>query len=227
MYQAGQPPKRKRRRITWLVIILIIILLLLLLGLWARSYFRPQTTINQAHAQSSKVTFNSATKHYDEPDFGIDLPATWHAVPRPIGPYQSYSWQSSDQVTNGQVIEIFEDTIPTNFSVNRALIVNGEVNHLSLEGGASDNCAQYTKPVHTTPNQVGVQAKWQGVDFLCDQGNTQRDVIGTSSTDGVNTVILLNQTTGKKHKFFFTYSDYSQNPDYTIFYNALQSVRMN
>ena len=47
------------------------------------------------------------------------------------------------------------------------------------------------------------------------------------STDGVNVVILHSQNGPQTHKFFFTYTDYSNNPDYTIFYNALQSLKMN
>jgi len=226
MYKLNTRGKSKRRRIIfWLIITILVLLLLLIAFIIIRDRLRPKVAIKQANAVSTKVVYSSQTKHYDEPDFGIDLPATWHAVPRPAGTYESFTWQSSDVVTDGQQIEIYEDVIPVNFAVNRALIVEGETDHVALNGSASDNCATFTK--NLSASQVGVPAKWQGVSFLCDQANQQRDVIGTSSTDGVNTVILLDQGTGVKHKFFFTYTDYATNPDYTIFYNALGSFLMN
>ena len=227
MYQAGQPQKIKRRRWLRWVVIVIIILLLLLLGLWIRNYFKPDTSIHQSAAKTTKISFTSKTKHYDEGDFGIDLPATWQPLSRPPHTYNSFTWQSPDRVSDGQQIEIYEDTIPVKFASNRALIVSGEGDHLSLESGVSDNCSQYTVQTHTTPNTVGVLAKWNNVFFLCDQGNTQRDVVGTSSTDGINTVILQSQRNGKKHKFFFTYTDYSQSADYTVFTDAITSLKMN
>jgi hypothetical protein len=128
-------------------------------------------------------------------------------------------------VTDGQVIEIYENVIPVNFAVNRELDVTGAVSHITLDGVASDNCITYTRNGPTAISQVGVSAKWQGISFLCDEYNTEQDVIGTSSTDGVNTVIL--QTShGVSHKFFFTYTDYNVSPDYSVFYNALNSFAM-
>jgi hypothetical protein len=187
---------------------------------------RPKVIIKQSKAVNTTVNFNAQTQLYKEPDFSVSLPTSWHVVPRPPGPYQTFTWQSSDVGTNGQIIQMFEDTIPVNFAANRVLVVQGEVDHLTLVGQASDNCSDFTKNP-PLPNENGAPAKWQGVSFLCDQRNQERDVIGTSSTDGVNTVILEDQSTGLKHKFFFTYTDYSLNPDYTVFYNALNSFRMN
>ncbi len=227
-YQADKRPKTKRRRrILWLIIILLILWILFFGWLWLRNSLKPKVTIKQANPITTKVTYNSKIKHYDEPDFGIDMPASWSAVPRPPHTYQSFTWQSSDRVTDGQQIEIYEDTIPINFAVNRALVVVGEVDRVSVDGAVSDNCSRYTKPTNGGPNRVGVPAKWQGIDFLCDQSNQQRDVVGTSSNDGVNTVILHSQNSSATHKFFFTYTDYASNPDYTLFYDALASLRMN
>ena len=225
-YKLNTREKSRRRRIIfWCIVLLLVLALLFASFIIIRDKLRPKVVIKQSTAISSKVVYADKTKHYDEPDFGIDLPTSWHPVPRPVGPYQSYTWQSSDVGTDGQQIELYEDTIPTQFAVNRILIIDGEVDHVTLNGTASDNCSKFTKGAATI--QEGAPAKWQGIDFICDQSNTERDVIGTSSTDGVNTVILLNQSTGIKHKFFFTYTDYSLNPDYTIFYNALNSFLMN
>ena len=226
VYRLGKREKSKRRRIIFWAILIVLVLLLLALGvLWLRRKLRPQVMITQSTAVTTHVSYATQTKQYIEPDFSISLPTSWHVVPRPPGPYQSYTWQSSDLVTDGQVIEIFENTIPVNFAVNRVLVIDGENDHLTLDGSASDNCSTFTKD--SSPTQLGAAAKWEGVSFLCDQNNQERDVIGTSSTDGVNTVILKDQSTGVNHKFFFTYTDYSTDPDYTVFYNALNSLRMN
>lgn len=219
---------RRRRVIFWGTLSLIILAIIIFGALWFIHHLKPQTQIKQAKAVTSTINYSPKTKQYSEPDFTIALPNSWHVVDRPPGPYQTYTWQSSDVGSNGQVITVFEDTIPPDYAVNRVLIVSGQVDHLTLDGVASDNCANYT-----TSNAVvqvgkpGVMAKWQGVSFICDNANTQRDIIGTSSTDGLDFVLLRNQSTGKTHKFLFSYTDYSINPDYNVFYDTLNSLRMN
>jgi hypothetical protein len=106
---------------------------------------------------------------------------------------------------------------------NRVLIIHGESDHLGTDGSVSDNCSTFTGGT----SKSSTPAKWEGVAFLCDQANQQRDVVGTSSTDGVNVVLLKSPGNGAMHKYFFTYTDYSINSDYTVFYNALNSFRMN
>jgi hypothetical protein len=226
MYRLYQRQKSKRRRIVfWFCLVCLCALLVMGGTLWARTALRPKTNIDQSTAVTTQVSYNNPTKAYNEPGFSINLPKTWQLLPRTPGPYKSYTWQSPDRVTDGQEIAVFEDTIPTNLAVNRVLIVKGEADQLALNGTASDNCSSFTKNP-TIPNTVAAPAEWNGVNFLCDQGNKERDVIGTSSTDGINTVILKNMTTGVNHKFFFMYTDEAINPDYTVFYNALESFRV-
>ncbi len=225
MYQVGQRGRKKngRRRLIWLVIALLCLGFMAWVVIFLLSHLKSKMTIKQAPAITTKVTYDAKTKHYDEPDFEIDLPLDWQVAASPAnGPYHLYRWQDKA----GQLIEIYQDTIPVNFAVNRVLIVEGQVDHLQPSGTASDNCSVFTKSVTAAPNQVGVPAKWQDVSFLCDQYNKQRDVVGTSSTDGVNTVILKQPSTGASHQFFFTYTNHSTNPDYTPFYNALNSLRL-
>lgn len=209
---------------------LIVFIVLLLLSFWGyvvvKNALKPDTKITQSKRVDSTITYEKKLKHYDFPDFGIDIPANWLPVPRAEGPYQTYTWQTSEHGTNGQQIQIFEDTIPPNFAVNRALIVVGEGDHISLNGEASDGCTQYTKGSSSVPGQPAVTAKWQGIDFLCDTGNTQRTLVGTSSTDGVNTVILRSPFSGKQHKFLFAYTAQDLNPDFSVFYNSLATFKM-
>ncbi len=229
IYRAGhrQRAKNKRRqRLIWTCAVLCLLLVIAGIAILVKQYLKPNTTISQGRPVTSHVSYENKTKHYQEPDFELDLPSDWQPIPRPPGPYQSYTWQTSDRGSKGQQIEIFEDTIPVNFTVNRALIVESQTDHLSLKGSASDNCSAYTKDLPTTQSQGGAHAKWQGVDFLCDQSNQERDIIGTSSADGVNMVVLRSPGTGVSHKFSFTYTDHSINPDYSVFYNTLTSFKM-
>ena len=223
MYQAGNRQKdQRRRRRRWLVAALLFVILIVALIIFILHQLKPQTTIKQSRAVITKTADDHKTKHYDEPDFGIDLPADWAVAPSPVGPYQLYRWQSP----SGQLIEVYENVIPVNYAVNRVVIVEAQVDRLQLSGTASDNCSQFTRGTQAAPGQVGAPAKWLDVSFLCDQFNKERDTLGTSSTDGVNTVILRQPTTGATHKFFFTFSNRSTNPDYTPFYDALRSFKL-
>jgi hypothetical protein len=227
MYKAGKKRKSSWRRVRPWIILILIILALGWLGIrQLEKSLKPHTTISKSTATKTSVNYATQVTHYVEPDFTIDLPKTWSPVPRPVGPYNSYTWKTSTNGSDGEVIAIYEDTIPVHFAVNRVLIVRGEISHLTVDGNASDNCSQYTNGATATAGQVGTPAKWQGVNFLCDKANQQRDVLGTSSLDGINTVSLKNQSNGTTHKFFFTYTDYKINPDYSIFYNVLNSLNM-
>jgi len=222
----GKKRKKWIKRIIWLIVFILLIFLTIFVVAKIREELKPKVTIKQATPITTKVTYESKTKRYEEVNFGIDILTGWKQMPRPAGPYKTYIWQTSESGTNGQVLTIYEDTIPVNFAVNRVLIVRGEGENLVQEGAASDNCAKYTRGGTTAQNQSGAAAKWQDVEFLCDQNNKQRDVIGTSSLDGVNTVILKSPTSGT-HKYFFTYSNYNAaNPDYGPFYDALKTFRM-
>jgi hypothetical protein len=227
MYRLYDHQKRKPHHLTIACIVCLVILGLGFGGtVWVRNKLHPVVLIKQSSVVTTHVSYTSPTKTYTEPDFTIQIPTSWQLLPRPIGQYESFTWQSTDHSTGGQQIEIYEDTIPVNVAVNRVLVVQGENRQLALDGTASANCSTFTKSP-AIANTTGAPAEWNGVNFLCDQANQERDVIGTSSTNGINTVILKNPTTGVSHKFFFTYTDESINPDYTVFYDALEGFRIN
>lgn len=231
-YRLGQPalaPKKQRRRRRWLWRLLWLLLLLLIVWFsyrFVRTELTPETTIKQA----KPVTVNAAyadtkVEHYDMPNFGIDVVATMQLQPRPAGQYISFTWLSSKSGSDGRKIEVFEDIIPVNYAVNRALVVTAENDRLQIEGAPSDNCVTFTRDLSGIPNSVAAPAKWNNISFLCDRANQARNSIGTSSTDGVNTVILKTSL-GVPHKYFFVYTDQSINPDPSAFLQALQSFRM-
>lgn len=225
MYRVDNRHKQRRRRsLFWLMFTLFFIIIAIVAALLFIKATHKKPVITQAKAVITKLSYAGKTKHYNEGDFGIDIPAEWVAVPRPPYTYQSFAWHNVDK-NNGMTIEIYEDTIPTNFAVNRALVITGETDHIELVGPASENCIDFSNDAPHQANS-GVVAKWQNVDFLCNRSTTTRDVIGTSSKDGINTV-KLKGSNGSPHSFFFTYSDNQISPDYTAFYNALSSFSMN
>jgi hypothetical protein len=229
LYRIGEreaQPKR-HRKLRWLITIIIILLLLFWGFTVARNHLKPKTVIKQAKATITQVTDPSAkTKQYDEPDFTVDLPASWSMLPRPPNTFQSFSWSNDSTDGNEEEFEIFEDTIPANFAVNQVQIVSGETDHLELEGALSDNCVNFTRDEAVTNGEYGVLAKWQGVDFICDRSNQERDLIGTSSSDGLNIVKLTDTSTATVHQFLFTFTNNSITPDPTTFNTILTSLKM-
>lgn len=226
MYRIGER-KKDRRRQSIKVGLLSFGILLALFGAYnvLKQFLQPDSVVKQSAVVTTAINFKKATQKFDEPNFTIEVPVGWKPVAQQASLYTSYAWQSDNTVTDGQLIEIFEDTIPTNYAVNRVLVVAGDGAHLSLDGTVSDNCLTFTQDNIGPSNTFGTPARWQGVSFWCDQHNDQRDVVGTSSKEGINTVKLTSDTNGKTHKYFFTYTNHAINADYSVFYNALNSFK--
>ncbi len=226
MYRITNRRRQKRNRSRfWLIFTVLFIIIAIATFAYFILSMQKTPVIKQSKAVVTKVSYQGKTKHYNEGDFNIDIPTSWQLDPRPPYTYQSFTWSTVEKA-NGQQIEVFEDTIPENFAVNRALTISGEVDHIELNGPASDNCIKYTKDQVIAAGVHGVPARWQGIDFLCNRNTTSQDVIGTSSKDGIN-IVKLKSINGTPHTFFFTYSDNQMSPDYSVFYNALTSFGMN
>ena len=224
MYRMGT--RRKRKWVMWSLIVLGVLAVGLAGGLLVQRLLRAKTTLNQSAAVVTKVKASVVPiKTYDEASFSIDLPNDWKVGERSTAPYNVYRWQGTSKSHNTTVLEIFQDTIPVNVPVNHVLAVVANGDQITADGEISDNCANFTKDTSATPGVNGVHGKWQGVDFLCDLSNTARNVVGTSSTTGINSVSVKGPT-NSSHKFFFTFTDHSLSSDYTPFYNALLSFRV-
>jgi hypothetical protein len=227
MYRIGKRPKSRRRQVTGLLLLLLFVVLPVgLLAIFGRKFLHSNTVIRQSAAIVTPVVSQPGALHaYDAGIFTIKLPAAWKQLAGEKQPYDLYRWQTGSDSSTAQSIEVYQDTIPQNFAVNRLLPVRANGAQLSLLNTASDNCASFTKAPAGPAGPNGTLAKWNGVPFLCDLNNYERDVIGTSSLEGINTVALTGETSGS-HKFFFAYTDYTLNPDYTVFYNALDSFQV-
>jgi len=216
--------KRQISHRKWKLLALAIVLVLLGAGaLWAKFYLRANTVIDPPPpAVTTQVTGNKeATKQFDEGLFTIDLPKDWVFTGHETARYSVYSWHNTKENPGVQQLQIYVDTIPADLGVNRVLPVQGEGNR-AVPTTVSDTCANFTG--NKVPGSATTPAKWDGIDFLCDLANYERDVVGTSSTDGINMVRL----TGSRgtHKIFFAYTDNSGTPNFTIFTNAVQSFQL-
>jgi hypothetical protein len=207
---------------------LALVLVLLVAGGWLayKKYIRPNTVINQSAAVVSVVALAKPTSHtFDLGIFTIQLPTNWQQVAGTTQPYHIFRFEGGLGTPDEQQLEIYQDTIPETFAVNEVLAVSAAGDRLGPIGEASDNCSNFTKTGSGVATPAGTPAKWEDTNFLCDLNNPERGVVGTSSSDGINTVVLTGSKSGT-HTFFFAYTDNSISPDYTDFYNALASFRL-
>ncbi len=219
MYRLGERINRKRKkRIIWSISLGILALIAVIFYFYYK-VSHVKTVIHQSKGTVTVVESpNSQTLNYDEGDFSVSIPKSWQPVKIQNSLYKIYEWKTT--TGDSQTLDIYEDTIPQGFAVNRELALQPEGGKLSTIGLASDNCSNFTKA--GSSGMVATPARWQGINFLCDEANYERDVVGTGSTAGINTV-TLNGTISGTHSFFFVYTNYSINPDFTLFYQILAS----
>ena len=66
------------------------------------------------------------------------------------------------------------------------------------------------------------QARWEGVDFICNLTNVVENKVGASSAAAINTIPVEGPTKGL-HRYFFLYNDQNIQPKYNILSDALNS----
>jgi len=221
-YQLGQPPRRHYR----LYGILLLAAICFLGGLvWqGRQLLQSHTTLTQSHAYVGTVTANTPKLHtVTKQNFSIGLPQGWNSVTPSHGPYTMYSWRGSGEDVARQ-LDLYIDIIPANLAVNRLLQITPAGDHFSITGSVSDNCTQFTTQTASSAATGVEAAQLDGVNFLCDVGNSERDVVGTGSVAGVNTAVVSGPATGE-HKVFFAYTDNSNTPDYVLLEDIIESFR--
>ena len=224
MYKLGRRHRKSHARL-----IFAVVFVLLGAGAYVLKDFHPQTTasIQNAAAVTKHYDGGAAQKaHFNEANFSFDLPQSWALVTHATTPYNSWTFQGTSGDDRNRIIMIYEDSIPLTQPVNRVLVLTPQANQLTRSDGVSDNCINYTSAAQqAAPDAVRtkiVTDRWENVNFLCDIGNYLRNVTGTSSAQGVNTVSLTSKNSGT-HSFFFTYTDSTISPDYSAFYSVLDS----
>lgn len=219
-YHVDKVTSRRRRRIVRTGFFLGFVALVLV-GLWVRRELRPQTVIHQTTPTSTYIGL-LPTQPYHLKTFQINLPKDWKQVTTPTA-NAAYSWRGATKDNSARALDIYIDNIPANFAVNRMLPLTANGAGVQATGGVSNNCSTFTLANTTNPQTGIAPSKWDGIDFLCDMANYVRDVVGTSSAEGVN-VLSVTGPSGT-HKYFFVYTDHSGEPSYDTFTAALQSFQ--
>ncbi len=222
MYTYGLKPKPHRRH--WPIWVGLASFILILAGLIVigLKYAKSNTTFSQSKAVITKVAATKTPyKKFTEAGFSLELPTDWKLESHLSSPYNLYHFHGTTKVTSARSLDVYKDTIPTNFMINRLQPIEGTGNKISVIGTVSENCADFTNGP-SLPGKPGTAAKWQGVDFLCDLANYERNVVGTGSAGTLNSV-NLKDSFGAQHKYFFVYTDNTISTDYNAFYNALNT----
>jgi hypothetical protein len=209
------------------VVTIVVTLALVGGGIFTYIFFMNDTeaTIDNSKSRSRVVQTISSTdttkQTISEASFTFNLPADWKRVSADLsGPYKKYTYQAGVKNAENRYLYIYADgQLPPTLAFNKAVSVHAEGQTMS-HGSVSENCADFT--TQTTPKQLQIKAKWEGVDFLCDMDATGRNVAGTSSTENLDQVVLTD-TGFTPHRITILYEDNNANPDYNIFYGVLDS----
>lgn len=217
---------RRRLRKQWLIVAAAI---LVAAGVGYGLYsLQPETQINNAAPATSSVKKEANLQTFRRGTFSIDLPPGWQFTAKQQDLYTIYHFRSALPGEQGnRLLDVYEDSNLPNFAINRIVPVAAtEAGGLTAESGqVSDNCTAYTTGATSNRPTVGQIAKWQGIEFLCDMANPQRNVVGTGSKDGLNTVKVADPG-GLPHRYFLVYTDNNAKPDYSIFIAAINSFKL-
>jgi hypothetical protein len=221
---------RRNKRTRTITALVVVVLIIGAAAVFGKGYFTADTSISPTPAAvvSTIHDTRTTTKHIDDQLFSFDVPRDWEATQVSGLTAGSKSWQNTKDNKGVRVITLYMDNIPANFAVNRVVALRAESGRLFVDGSVSDNCTNFTgTSVASGPNAGNgkAPAKWQGVNFICDTGNYLRNVVGTGSIDGLNTVKLTGQNVGA-HNVFITYTDNSASPNFGIFTDMLQSFKL-
>src|SRR5690606_6250345 len=127
-------------------------------------------------------------KVYKLATFQLELPKDWKTQAPGKGSSANYVWRGSTKDNVARSLEVYVDRPQASLAVNRMLPVKANGNKVEALSTVSDNCANFTDS-KTTNVQTGVApSKWSAINFWCDMANYQRNVTGTSSPEGINTV---------------------------------------
>ncbi len=206
--------------------LLILVILVLAAAAVAHQYLKPNTQVGKTPPViTRKISYDTQkVVRFDETLFSISVPADWKPSTNGDSPKPDYIWQGTGKNDTTRWLDVYVDRDLSTFAVNRALSIKSTGRGVDVTGEISDNC---TTLVNAAAGQkTGVVAgKWQNINFLCDVGNYERNVVGAISPDGMNTV-TVKSSTGAVHHFFFVYTESSFQTDYTYFTNALKSFQM-
>ena len=221
MYRLGEREHSHRSLYISLSIVLV-----LCLGAYiaARHFLTADTSLGPEPAASiTNISYDQPqVQTADVPYFTMNIPKGWQ-LKKQTGeaPTPTYVWQGTSAEDRNRWISVYVDMNLPSFAVNRELHIQGEGHGITVVSEVSDNCTSFTGVANQ--GRGSTPAKWEGIDFMCDAGNYERDVVGIVSPNGLNNVVI-NGNKGP-HNYFFTYTDNSSQPNYSIFTAALRSFQ--
>lgn len=150
----------------------------------------------------------------DEPMFSFELPVDWKLAERRNDEHTNfYIWNSTKQGGNDRKLTLHIDRLPQSYKLVKMLPLSPSDDKFIL-GNISDDCADFA----STQGNAAVEAKWEGVIFMCDPIRNNQ-TIGTGSVEGGIGSSL------KGHNYFFYYEDHNIHPDNNILTKAIRSFR--
>jgi hypothetical protein len=184
-------------------------------------------TVNGPNELVGQITANptNQVKTVQEPTYSFSLPQFWRQTAVVSDKVQnSITWQSFEKDATNRYLTIYTDPLPLTFPVNRELPLEAHGATLSF-GSLSGNCADFTN-TNTTATRplIPILAKWENVTFWCNAPSSVDNQVGTGTVGAINSVTLTGELTGTSH-FFFLYIDRNNTPDYSIFYQILNSFQ--
>lgn len=223
MYHLG----RQTKRTYWPYVVPAVLAGVLAVGgFWASRQLRPDTTLRQSQPVVRQVTASdTALQHIVTSIFLVDLPPHWRATTAPGAPGATGSWQGVSGDDAARRLDVYVGAVPADLAVNRLLPVSPSGARLEMSGTVSDNCVNFTDKTAKVAASGTAPAKWDGVSFICDMGNYERDVVAIGSDEGINAVTLAGPAAGRQ-RVLLVYTDNNVSPDYSIFTAIVRSFRL-
>jgi hypothetical protein len=222
--------KQRKRSAGWLWFWLTLLLIFVgIAGFIAWDVLRTRSEQQSGDVLVSQFEVDRpAVQTIQQDTYSFELPADWVEVKRFNNKYDAgITWQATAAKQDNRYLTIYLNKLPTKLPVNRMLPVES-IGRSLRHGPISDNCAKYTPGGKVDANAASkarpVIAKWDEVEFICDLPKVFDNVVGTSSSEGINSVSITGPEKGT-HKYFFLYTDHNIHPNYEIFLNVIESFR--
>lgn len=187
---------------------------------------QPNTSLIQSRPVTRYIAANDgATQHIVKGVFVLDLPADWQSAADPHSLYGVSSWQGTTESDAARRLDIYVDSLPPSLAINRLLPVEVGAHQLIPDSSVSPNCLFLSQsPVQSKATGMA-PVQWNDVQFTCDVGNYERDVVAAGSTEHGVDLRLTGQRTGA-HQVVLVYTDNSATPDYNLFMTAVKSFHL-
>lgn len=229
-YIYGHRPGRRRRTRVFIVLGISVLVIGIIGGLVYLDIHKNtnKTVSGESHTVVQALDENTSSLSIDQPTYTMELPEDWKQVDHQDTRYEhSTTWKSTKSHEDNRFLKVYVDIIPTTKSVNRLLPVSPDASKGLTTGDVSPSCHTFTQGGSQLAAQAqqlaDAPAKYQNIDFICNRARITANEVGTSSTEGVNTVTI--KGSAGSHKYFFLFTDNNIQPNFTIFTDALRSFK--